>query len=275
MLTLFTIPKPFTREHIATIQHNALRSWSLLSEDVRVVVFGDEPGAAEAAQTCGAIHIPGVARNEFGTPLLSDLFNQAHQVSDDPLLCYINADILLLDDFRAGLEQVFRRKKRFLMVGQRTDLDITDRLDFAGDWQAPLRERAGREGKLRPPPWIDFFAFRRGMWGAIPPFAVGRTAFDNWLIYRARQLKIPVIDATPAVRILHQNHDYAHTGSGYKGAWHGVEAKRNFRLAGGKSHLFTIWDSSHILTADGLTRRENTGLGGGIWTYRRSTSFAG
>lgn len=273
MLTLFTIPKPFVG-HIDVIQRNALLSWRELGEGFDAIVFGDDPGVADAAADLGLTHVPDVARNEFGTPLLSDLFAQAHQRSDSPLLGYVNADIVLLDDFVAAVRRLRRQRKRFLMVGQRTDLDITEPFDPAGAWRRLLLERAETQGRLRPPPWIDYFIFRRGMWGAMPPFAVGRTAFDNWLIYRARQLKIPVVDATPAVTAIHQNHDYSHTGNGYKGAWSGVEARRNYLLAGGKKHLFTIWDSTHLLTPAGLVPREHCGLGGGIWSYRRSVGRA-
>lgn len=270
MPTLFAIPKPF-RNHIAVIQTNAIRSWTRLGGAYKVILFGDEEGTAQLAQSVGATYVPRVARNRYGTPLLNDLFQQAQQLSNDPILCYINADILLLDDFAAAVQRLARRKKRFLMVGQRWDFNQTQLIDFDGHWQAQLRDRVSRTASLRNPTAIDYFLFTRGLWGKIPPFAVGRTAFDNWLIYRARQLKMPVIDATPAVTAIHQNHDYLHAGSGYNWIWKGPEAKFNQGLAGGQANWYTIWDSTHVLTAQGIEPRRQTGLGGGIWSYRRST----
>ncbi len=270
MPTLFAIPKPF-KGHIAVIQENAIRSWAYLGENYRVVLMGNEPGTAEAAAAIGATHIPQVAVNRYGTPLLNDLFSQAQQLSHDPLLCYINADIILMSDFAQALDRLARRKKRFLMVGQRLDFDQTQPIKFDTDWQTPLRQRAQQSGSLRNPTGIDYFAFTRGLWGNIPPFAVGRTAFDNWLIYRARRLKAPVIDATAAVTAIHQNHDYNHAGSGYNWIWRGPEAKFNQALAGGQANHYTIWDSTHVLTERGLEPRKQSGLGGGIWSYRRSS----
>ena len=49
LLTLFSAPKPFTDPHIALIQRNAIRSWTLLP-DVEVILLGEETGLAEAAR---------------------------------------------------------------------------------------------------------------------------------------------------------------------------------------------------------------------------------
>jgi hypothetical protein len=73
MLTLFAIPKHF-RGHIATIQRNAIASWTRLNPRPEIMLFGNEDGAAETARELGLRHFPEVARNEFGTPLLGDLF---------------------------------------------------------------------------------------------------------------------------------------------------------------------------------------------------------
>src|SRR5262249_7877107 len=157
--------------------------------------------------------------------------------------------------FTHAVEQVMRRKKRFLMVGQRTDMDIAETLDMNDGWEARLRERAQRDGRPHRPTGIDYFVFSRDMWGVLPPFAVGRFSWDNWMIYRARQLQVPVIDASKAVVAVHQNHDYSHAANGFRGARFGPEARRNLALAGGQRHLFTIWDSTHVLTETGIERR--------------------
>lgn len=270
MLTLFSIPKPF-RDHIDVIQRNAIRSWTLLGDDVRVVLFGDDEGTAEAARESGIAHVPRVKRNEYGTPLLDDLFAQARGAADTTHLCYVNADIILMSDFAEAARRAIRAKKRLLMVGQRTDFDQRDPIDFDGDWEAPLRRAAAERGVLHRPTGIDYFLYHRDIWGRVPPFAIGRFSWDNWLIHRARQLQVPVIDSTACVTAVHQNHDYGHARGGAKGARSGPEAKENFRLAGGRELSLTIWDSTHVLTPAGLERRQfDAALGGGIWSYRRA-----
>ena len=286
MITLFTTPKPFVG-HAAIIQENALRSWSLLGSGTRVVLFGNDAGTAEMAQKLGLEHRPDIAVNEYGTPTLDGLFDQAQRISDHRLFCYVNADILLLSDFVSSVVRAAQRKRRFLMVGLRRDVNINELLSFDSQWESSLRNMALTQGKLQRPTAIDYFVFTRGLYDGLPPFAVGRTAWDNWMIYRARSLRVPVIDATDSVTCIHQNHDYNHTkqapltkdGSasarrGYKWVWTGPEARRNFALAGGVSHLYTIWDCTHTLGPDGLKQRDpGKGLGGGIWSYRRSSLY--
>jgi len=256
MLTLFTTPKPF-RGHIAVIQRNAIRSWTLLRPTCEIILLGDDEGIAEIAAEFGARHIPDVACNEYGTPLLNDIFEKAQRVAMHDLLCYVNADIILMSDFLWAVEQVARRGRRFLMVGQRWDLDVQEQLDFgAGDWEARLRVRVASNGRLHEETGVDSFVFPRGFWGDIPPFAIGRTAWDNWLIYRARLVGAPVINATRAVTVVHQNHDYAYHPQRANGVWKGPEARCNLELAGGDSHdlRFTLRDATWALGAKGRIR---------------------
>ena len=72
MLTIFSVPKPFAGD-AAVIQRNALASWSRLPGPVQMLLFGDEDGVAAAAAEFGALHIPGVAQNAYGTPLLDSV----------------------------------------------------------------------------------------------------------------------------------------------------------------------------------------------------------
>ena len=100
---------------------------------------------------------------------------------------------------------------------------------------------------------MDWFVFTAGLFGDIPPFAIGRAGFDNWLVWKARQVGI-VVDATHDVRAIHQAHGYEHMAGGMDEAYYGEEAARNIELAGGKGHLYTLHDASHVLR-DGKLRR--------------------
>ena len=65
MLTFFTTAKAF-EGHSKIIQRNALKSWTLLDPGVEVILFGDEPGAAEVCAELGLRHEPYVERHESG-----------------------------------------------------------------------------------------------------------------------------------------------------------------------------------------------------------------
>jgi len=251
------MPKPF-RGHIGMIQRNAIRSWILLRPTCDIVLLGDEEGTAETAREFGLHHIPFVARNEYGTPLINSIFEQAQAVSKHRLLAYVNADIILFNDFLSSARRIpFRR---FLMVGQRWDLRLEEPLNFSDpDWERKLRDRVRSEGILLNRSGIDYFAFTAGLWNEIPPFAIGRTAWDTWLIYGARARGAAVVDASDAVTIVHQNHDYSHVTDNVTGtaemAWHGPEAVRNVNLAGGDtSRFFNIDDATWELPERGFVR---------------------
>ena len=230
MLTLFTTTKPFEGK-MAVIQRNAIRSWQHLGTAQQILVFGDAEGTAAECERLGVEHIPDVEINDEGTPLVSTMFAEAEERARSDLYCYVNADILLLADFDAATRKMAGLKS-FLMVGRRWDSEVTEPLDFdLLDWGDRLAERARHDGDLHSATGIDYFVYPRGFWGSIPPFAIGRTAWDNWLIYRARALRARVVDATDAVTAVHQNHAYAHHPQGSVGVWEGDEAKRNLEHA--------------------------------------------
>jgi hypothetical protein len=251
MLTLFAIPKPF-EGHSAIIQRNAVESWKKLPLNCEIILCGDDRGVKETAMEFDTKFLLDISRNEYGTPLVSSAFEQMERFASHRLLCYVNADIILLGNFVSAVKSIPLQK--FLMVGQRWDLNITEPLNFeAVEWEQELRKRIAGNGAIHPPTGIDYFVFPKGTMGKLPPFAVGRPGWDNWLILRARALGIPVIDATRVATVVHQNHDYSHVKQATDNFWEGPEAQRNRELADGWRYIFTIRDSTHLLVPDKST----------------------
>jgi hypothetical protein len=255
MLTLFTTAKPF-QGHNGIIQRNALKSWTLLDRDVEVIVFGDDEGSAEVCAELGIRHEPVVERNESGTLLVNEMFARVQAIARHDVLCYVNCDIILMADFRHAIEQVRSVHAQFLMVGRRWDTDITQPIDFSSpNWEKNTRQHALTANRQRDGLWIDYFAFSRGLYGRdMPPFAIGRTAWDDWLVWKGCQSGHPVVNASPDVLAVHQNHDYGHHPQGTEGIWRGEEAKRNFQLMGGLEHRGTIDGATMVLKAGRLRR---------------------
>ena len=276
-LTIFTAPKPFTNPHINIIQRNAIRSWQFLGDDVEVMVFGDEPGIAENAIELGVRHIPKVARNDKGTPLLNDIFAKVHDLSQSPVLAYANADILLMADFLKASKIIHARSRNFLIVGRRWNLDIHEELDFSPGWENEVRTQIHKKGELFIPLGIDYFIFPRHLYAELPPFAVGRPAWDNWMIYEGYSRGYDLIDATHGITAVHQNHDYHHL-PGEKPHYTTEEAKTNLALAGGPRQIYNILDAkleyvdekirsarfSRIRFVRALERRFQTNQGSGL-----------
>lgn len=265
LLTIFTTPKPFMDDHIAIIQRNALRSWLQLDEQVEVLLIGSETGMPEIARELGIRHIPDVARNDSGTPLVSSIFDLAHRHGTAPLLVYINTDIILLPEFINAVRLAGSLSKDFLLMGQRWDLDVPSPLDLSPGWDQRLCQQLDQNGRLHPPAGSDYFLYRRGSFTDIPPFAIGRAGWDNWMIYHARRSHWDVIDATADVTVIHQNHDYRHLPGGQP-HYRLPETDENIRLAGGRAMTrFTLLDANRRLV-DGRLRPQRVNGG----TFRRA-----
>ena len=254
MLTIFTIPKAF-KGHVGVIQHNAIESWTKLEPRPEIILLGNDEGTMEVAQEFGLRHLPNVATSDHGTPLLSDMFRQAEAAAGSSWMCYVNADIILLNDFLRAAEIVQRRFPKSLMVSKRVDLDVSEKLGFDSRWEEGIKRRSKANGKEEDYTSIDVFAFAKGLYGHIPDFAIGRLWFDHWLIKAVREQNLPVVDASLVAPVLHQNHDYGHVAGGREQVWRGQEAKRNFQLYGGVEHAYTLLDVTHELTRDCTIRR--------------------
>lgn len=253
MLTFFTTAKPFVG-HIDIIQRNAIRSWQKLHPDIEIILMGDDAGAAEVCAEMGLRHIPTVRRNKYGTKYLADIYEQAQAAARHELVCHINCDIILKADFLGAVKRVAASDKRFLMAGRRWDVDVTAPIDFSeADWEQRIDELAAMEQRQRPPQWIDYFVFSRGLFaGQVPAFVIGRPGWDNWLLWYPLSIGVPVVDASSVVRAVHQNHDYGYHPQGEKGVWEGEEAQENYRLHTGK--FATLANATYVMTKRGLRR---------------------
>lgn len=250
MLTIFSTPKPFTGLS-AIHQINAIHSWQQLCPPPEILIFGDDQGTAEACADLGVRHIPGIATTERGTPLLNAMFEQAALLGSGEVFLFVNADIILPGNLPDIVRTVRSQFDSFLVVGQRRDVDF--------DTQLPSNDRtafetivrdASQQGEVKGPVWIDYFCFTPGVFGSIPTFAVGRPGYDNWLLWRAAQRGIPVIDATECLTVVHQRHDYGH-GGGKKAVWEGSEARSNTDLIGNWRHYHSIWHATFALDSVG------------------------
>jgi hypothetical protein len=255
LVTFFTTPKPFVG-HIDVIQRNALRSWQRVHPDAEIILFGDDAGAAQVCRELNIRHVPQVRRNRYGTKYLAGIYDQAQELARHDILCHVNCDIILLDDFQEALFRVARQLESFLMAGRRWDVDIREPLDFTRpDWPAQVRDLANHTNRQRPAQWIDYFAFRKGLYrGHIPEFVIGRPGWDNWLLWFARASGAALVDASAVVCAVHQNHDYSYHADGEKGVWEGEEAQENYKLLEGHRKFATLENATHVLQADGLHR---------------------
>ncbi|GAC1663607.1 MAG: hypothetical protein NVS9B4_18590 [Candidatus Acidiferrum sp.] len=253
-ITILAMPKPF-HGHIGVIQRNAISSWAKLLPRPEIFLFGEEEGVAELAAELNIGHLHDIGRNDHGTPLLNDLLKRAKQVAAAPVLCYLNSDIILLQEFLDAVRYVARKLPQFLAVARRCNVEVGEPLDFSGTAERRLREEFMPAGHAGDHTAIDAFVFTPSVYDKIPRLAIGRAWFDQWLIKDARLRSVPVVDLTSVASAIHQSHDYAHIEGGQRVAYGGEEAQENLAIYGGVPHAFTLLDVTHELLPGGELRR--------------------
>ena len=251
-LTIFTAPKPFTNPHINIIQRNALAAWTRLA-DVEVILIGDELGIPEAAREFGVKNVASVERDEKGIPLVSSVMEIGHTHSSSPVLCYTNADMVLMSDIVESARRVLEQAKDFLLVGQRWNLNLSKPFDFSGAWESRLRGEVEKHGEFYSPWGIDYFVFPRHLYMEVPNFTIGRPAWDNWMVFHASRSFKMAIDATCDVLVVHQNHDYSHL-PGNRPPYGSEVAKSNTAKAGGRKCAYNILDTNRELVQGRIRR---------------------
>lgn len=254
MLTLFTTAKPF-KGRTAIIQRNALKSWTLLHPGAEVILFGDEEGAAEVARELGIVHEPHVERFEGKLPYVDFLFDRAQQIARHDYVCYSNCDIILCKDFLTAFEAARGWRRAFLGVGRRWNIDIEGAVDFTREcWDRDLRALAKSRGRRGGDYWIDYFLFNRSLFDFMPPLIVGHCYWDNWIIWKALSLGVPVVDFSDAALAIHQNHEYTPESERIEGVATDSRSIRNLEAAGGRKHVKSIRAATYRISRDGRVR---------------------
>lgn len=228
--TIYTLPRAWHGKP-AYEQANALESWSRLVPRPQIILFGDDAGTAEAAERFGCVHAPGLPCNEHGTPYVNNVFHRANGLAGHDMMAFVNADIMLMQDWADALLACGQRFGRFCMVGQRLDIDIPGPLGFSDGWQGRLRARALEEGRYYTPAGSDYFGHKRGLYLCMPQFLIGRSSWDNWLMAWPLSQGLPLVNVTDVAVTVHPE-----VPDGKVSEWvsalphHGEEIQYNRRL---------------------------------------------
>jgi hypothetical protein len=270
MLTIFATPRAFAGE-FDVIQRNAIASWIRLQPRPQVVLMGNEAGTAAVCEQLGVEHVPDVLVSELGTPFADSMLALAEERAVHPLLLWIAADTILCNDVMPAVVEVSRRFQRFCMIAGRYRLPRPSPLDFDDPgWEVKLR--ASVIGPLLEDVCaVDFFVFPKYFWGRFPPFIEGRMALDGWMLFRTLETGGALVDATPVVTTIHQDHSYARDPGGAAAKLSGPEVRYNVKLA--SKRMLTRDNADWILTADGLRRPPHSFRRHVAWCARYAAFF--
>jgi len=253
MLTLFSTPRPF-KGPFDRIQRNSIESWKAVCPGCQIILFEDEDGTtSRVAEELCVECVKDRQSSEFGTPLLSSLFDIAKEKSKYEIIVQISTDIILTDNFLPSVKMALESigNKPFLIAGRRWDLNFEEKIDFTQkDWQIKIMNLIKEKGSLHAPSAMDYWVLPRNMPLEFPKFIIGRPGTDSWLVYELRKRKIPVINSTKAITAIHQNHNYPQKSKPF----FAVEKAYNLRLTGGFMNLLTLREADWILTKKGLEK---------------------
>jgi hypothetical protein len=119
---------------------------------------------------------------------------------------------------------------------------------------------------------LDYFLFAKEMYQDIPPLIIGRVFWDFWMVWKVRSVGLPVVEASPRVIVVHQNHEtaYLQETSAGQGTFFDPGAEWNYRLANCGKHFGNYSDCTHRLTRSGLLlptfwRKERDKLKAVLW----------
>lgn len=249
-LTFICCPKPFFPQ-FKDIQNNAIMSWTKLLCVDKIIICGDDEGVEDYATNLIATnnnvpnkieYIKKIEKNSYGTPLVNFLFKLGADKSISGRVCYINADIILLKDFDETFQSFilqYPKQKDFLLIGRRWDWHNPTPIDFNNsEWQTIVSEKAKKDGEWHAITGIDYFIHSKTTYPNIPPFALGRFIWDNWIVGNAQNNKnVMTVDLTNTVFCIHQdcpwfmNKNLVNTADKKK-ALQGPEALINKKLGG-------------------------------------------
>jgi hypothetical protein len=246
--TLFAVPKSFEDSHITMVQNNAIQSWRELGSQVEVILCGNDSGVAEAAERFGCLHIADVECVESGQPYLNNVVAEAQALASHDVVVYLSADIILFQDFAVAVDKAGKFfAGSFVMVGARWDWARPVEVEFDEGWPMRVRALAKRAGHKHNDYGMDYFVFRRGVFDDMKPFIIGWYAWDNALILDVVRRKIPLVNVTRDVFVVHQKHPERIKNRGKRGtAWQRIW---NLDLAGGLEAL-RVGGGGHIGRSD-------------------------
>lgn len=258
MLTFLTSAKAF-RGRTAIHQRNAIRSWTIACPGAEVILFGADEGTDAIAAEFGLRHIADVATSTLGTPRLDEIFRRGQAEAQNDIVCYINADIVVMPEFAPTVRRVVAWSPDVLVIGHRWDAPFDEPIEFSEGWEQSVRRHLSEHGRRSSTDALDFFVFRRGGIADMPAFIIGRPAWDNWLIMNARHTGKKIVDVSACVQVMHPDHDYRHVPQATGRAWEGPEADYNRSLArqsfpGFRPALYTIGSAGWIAGPHGIRR---------------------
>ena len=255
-IILMATTKPYD-SYFKNIQLNAINSWLRLSMDKLIIINSDDPFNKESFSSDIVKIIPLKRQSPTGVPYVKDIFESGYEYYEEgDILCYINADIILQDDFCLTLKSLpLSSFKDYLICGRKWSW--MNKEEFLKIQTFPLDvSEVKKFGVLDQPCAIDFFIHNKGLFQNLIPddMLIGRPNYDMWLNTLAFSRKAITIDITNTCLPIHPGHEYGEKrtlrGPYYETIRDEVYASRKYESGNGtidKFKYYTILEGGNII----------------------------
>lgn len=216
LLTLMTTFK----EHPDRIpMHSAVvLNWASLKPQIQPVLFTTQAKGTliDMAYSHGWHVLPAPRVNDFGTPMVKEMYTTAYSKFTSHFYAYANGDLLFNSGLAESLRKIIRfyqtlpeddqRNFRFpFIVGHRRNYEIPkdfDPMQLQGEeaFHEALKYASQGAGNA-----IDYFiTVKDGYpWSNFLPLVIGRSAYDQYLLMVAMYQHLLTIDATRINEVIH------------------------------------------------------------------------
>jgi len=255
-ITLFSTFKPLKDESYNISIYNSVNSWihALKSINGVIILYEELEGQlGEFKEDDNLKVFSHDKRDKWGIPTIDRMFYRSYMCTRSSFMCFVNGDIILPPNFVDRIHPVLERNSPFMLGASPFDVICDYRIDFSNsEWYSRIRKSYG--GMWRSDVAIDFFLFTSGIFHDIPPFSIGRIAYDNYLIGRGKESTGVLIDGTQGIGAIHQYHDYRP----YTNLHHVMSlpaSEHNKKVAGGYAKC-ALRQATHVLDETGLSVKE-------------------
>ena len=204
-LLIISTMKPMIEPFI-TEQTNSVLSWTKLKINPTIIIFGYEEGVPEFCKKYNLLN-KDIKRNNKGVPYISHIFKDGYKYMEEhqyDYILYLNADILLLNDFSDTLLSFHKNYPHInscLLTAIRYNIKNFYLIDYNDkNWETEFKKIIGEYSE---PTGIDLFLHKKYNFNEIPDFAIARYGYDTYILdYAIKNFEMSV-DITRTVKIYH------------------------------------------------------------------------
>ncbi|XP_071162485.1 uncharacterized protein [Mytilus edulis] len=188
------------------VHNNTVINWNTFMPRVNLVLFTNDSGLSAYVRDRGWTSYPVTRHAAGGAPILKTMFQTVMKNFNSTFYAYANSDNLFDSSLLDTLSTVYNEldnKKPIFISGRRTNVAFLTPKEAAS--YGNIQQAAKTRGSLFLTNAEDYFITNQHFdWSGFPDLVIGRRAYDNWLVLRARAIGALTVDVSKTLLLVHQ-----------------------------------------------------------------------